>query len=879
MKIILIFLVLLSLKLHGQKFSLTIPENLKDEIYDFTLSKDNNNLIINNEFIINLKNLEVNYKNYELNKGSLSYFINNNEILTIGDLSNNDKLFLRSVEDNNLLSPDFFKIPSDDKQGTFYPINDSTFIIDFVSETLFFIKKKNSFELTNKTPHLQSYSNTQTRINYGVPLNKNKLSIVTFDQFAIYDCNSKKQLSLFKNYEEKFVYNLNKTYKISVSERFSKNNFYIMSEMLNNKSDTFKLPFKSMQASLIPVIINDSTLLIYNETPWDPKITTSDPFCLYIDLNSNKILKMIYIKSKVGELISMVNHFNNNSKNIFFSQEGKLLILDANSYLFSEIKLIDELYQMELFNGIFRGDYQFAIGNSIVSRIPQIQISKNDNILFLNYSEYISCYDLKSKKEVLQIYLLKDESALNSNILFKVPNSNYFSTTKAAVKKLHFVNDSDFIIGFDQLDPVYNRPDIVLDSLGKYLGESNQGMIKVYRNYWEKRIDRLGLDKEILGKGEIEVPSAEIVGADEIGYNKKEGNLNIKVSANDSKYHLQKFNVYVNEVPLYGSAGVSIANLKKQEWETNVSIPLSVGENKIQVSVMNELGLENFKYPTYVNYTPENKIEAKTHFIGIGVNEFNDASQNLTYCVKDVNDLAKEIVGKDTHIKIITNKNVTRENILKLKQYLIDSTTVNDKVIISCSSHGLLDDSLNFYLAMHDVDFNNPQTRGLKYEELESLLDGIPARQKLLLLDACNSGENYKTELLKQELKQKEKSMDSDQLLSARGGIIKLTKENKSNFKKMNELFVNVRNNTGSVIISAAGGQESALEAITVDGKTIENGAFTYSVLECLKQNEGKDLKVNTLKQYVEKRVEEITNASQKPTSRQETMDVDWNLR
>jgi hypothetical protein len=48
--------------------------------------------------------------------------------------------------------------------------------------------------------------------------------------------------------------------------------------------------------------------------------------------------------------------------------------------------------------------------------------------------------------------------------------------------------------------------------------------------------------------------------------------------------------------------------------------------------------------------------------------------------------------------------------------------------------------------------------------------------------------------------------------------------------------------------------------------------------LECLKQNVGKELKVNTLKQYAEKRVEEITNGKQKPTSRQETMEVDWKL-
>lgn len=38
-------------------------------------------------------------------------------------------------------------------------------------------------------------------------------------------------------------------------------------------------------------------------------------------------------------------------------------------------------------------------------------------------------------------------------------------------------------------------------------------------------------------------------------------------------------------------------------------------------------------------------------------------------------------------------------------------------------------------------------------------------------------------------------------------------------------------------------------------------------------------LTVNKLKQFVENRVEEITNGRQKPTSRQETMEVDWKLK
>ena len=464
--------------------------------------------------------------------------------------------------------------------------------------------------------------------------------------------------------------------------------------------------------------------------------------------------------------------------------------------------------------------------------------------------------------------------------MLTIPNSPYYMCSKDASKMLHYVTPSLKVIGFEQLDPVYNRPDIVLDSIGKYFGGTDKELVASYRQSWEKRIDRLGLDKEKLGKGEIAVPNAEIVGADAIAYDNKNGKLEIKVAANDPKYPLSRFNVYVNEVPLYGSAGISIAHLKKQVWHTTVSVPLSMGENKIQVSVMNELGLENFKYPSYVNYTPSEPIVAKTYYIGIGVNEFKESSHNLKYCVKDVTDLSTSFGGPNTEVKLFTNAQVTKENILALKDYL-SKTTVNDKVIISCSSHGLLDDSLNFYLAMHDVDFNNPKERGLKYEALENLLDGIPARQKLLLLDACNSGENDKTEVFKNELTNNHNNMDSTQILAARGVIIKLEDENKSNFKKMNELFVNVRNNTGSVIISAAGGQESALEAITVDGKSIENGAFSFCVLEYLQNNSNKpeDLTVNKLKNYVEKRVEEITNGKQQPTSRQETMEVDWGLR
>jgi hypothetical protein len=588
----------------------------------------------------------------------------------------------------------------------------------------------------------------------------------------------------------------------------------------------------------------------------------------------------IYLQNKV--INQSLSVFNSN-ENTYYHDRWILKQYDSVNFhvLFTRGEKMGMPYSIEFSNvyGIKKkGEFYESIKLNFPTQkiINAIAIDKSYNhLVYSTQTDLIGFKELKTKRDLFFLQLLK-----NNNWLVKLPNSPYYMCSKDASKMLHYVTPSLKVIGFEQLDPVYNRPDIVLDSIGKYFDNEDGGMIEEYRKSWEKRIHKLGLDIDKLGKGEIAVPSAEIVGADDIAYENKDGKLRIKISATDVKYPLRRFNVFVNEVPLYGSAGISIAHLNKQIWDTTVTIPLSHGDNKIQVSVMNELGLENFKYPTYVNYTPKEEVVSKTYFIGIGVNEFKDATHNLTFCEQDVRDLASAFSGKHSEITLLTNEQVTREKILSLKELLL-KTTVNDKVIISCSSHGLLDDSLNFYLATHDLDFEHPKSRGLRYEELEGLLDGIPARQKLLLLDACNSGENDKLDAGNQVFAQNQAIADSIKI--GRGAKAKYAKTDNQKFIQINELFVNVRNNTGSVIISAAGGQQNALEgeAVKVDGKAIQNGAFTYCVLEYLKQHEGdaKALTVVQLKQYVEKRVEEITNGQQKPTSRQETMEIDWDVR
>lgn len=478
-------------------------------------------------------------------------------------------------------------------------------------------------------------------------------------------------------------------------------------------------------------------------------------------------------------------------------------------------------------------------------------------------------WDLNSGDEIFSRVQME-----NNNWMVLVPNSKYYSCTKEASKLMHYVNDSMQVITFEQLDPVYNRPDIVLGHISKYIEEVDQGLIDNYKGAWEKRISRLGLNKAQLGTEKIVVPNAEITNASSLDYDNTSGEVTLNISAKDEEYMLKRFNVLVDEVPLFGSSGISLSSRAVKTFDTTLVIPLSVDQNKIQVSVLNESGFENFKYPTVVRYQPKEPITPKTLFVGIAVDKFENSTYNLSYCEKDVTDLSnvfKEDINSE--ILLLKNEEVTRENVLGLKEVLA-ATSIHDRVVISCSSHGNLDEDQQFYLATHDMDFDNPEKRGIPYSELQGLLDSIPARKRLLLLDACNSG------ITDAEIKESESDMIAEAEIGSRGArpVNRSTTASNNEFQTMMELFVNVQNETGAIVVSAAGGAEAAFEGITVNGNKLENGVFTHTILEYIALHQGEAITVTELKKYVEDRVEELTKGMQKPTSRQDTMEVDWML-
>ncbi len=439
----------------------------------------------------------------------------------------------------------------------------------------------------------------------------------------------------------------------------------------------------------------------------------------------------------------------------------------------------------------------------------------------------------------------------------------YFMGSKDASRMLHYVKGLN-TIGFEQLDARYNRPDKVLEALGN----TDTALIKSYRKAWEKRIKKLGIDTTTFRDG-YSVPEADFSNRNAIQYEQKTGTLKLLIKGSDSSYKLDRFNVWVNEIPVFGQRGISIRSRNKNDLDTAVIIRLSQGENRVETSVTNVNGTESFRMPLTVNYLPAVKEKESIRFIGIGIDQFADNKYNLQYSAKDIRDLSKKLkekYGSDVTIDTLFNENVTVNSVKALKQKLLQ-TTENDKVIIAYSGHGMLSKDYDYYLSTYPVNFDKPEENGLPYDELEALLDSIPARKKLMLIDACHSGEVDKEDLITLNASSNSLIKGLKPVAYKKEGHLGL----KNSFELMQSLFVNVGKSTGATIISAAAGTQFALER-----NDLKNGVFTYSILEAM--NKYPSLKISELKKIVGERVQQLTKGLQKPTSRNETIAVDWNV-
>lgn len=504
-----------------------------------------------------------------------------------------------------------------------------------------------------------------------------------------------------------------------------------------------------------------------------------------------------------------------------------------------------------------------------------LSVSHNSQMLSTGgFDSRINLYDLATGNKLANIYTPREKD------LMITTGDNYYLTSKNTLDAISFsYNNTSY--GFEQFDARFNRPDLVL----KKINRADSSLLLSYYAAYQKRLKKLNLNEKSLGN-DVHLPVIRLKDKFSLRPATILDEYELKISCFDASYPLKAVHVLINNNPLYGSTG-KLLETNTGKAELAIKIPLSAGTNIIKAYCTNSKGAKSLPetFEIFSNYT----ATIKTYFIGIAVSNYKDTSMNLRFAAKDVRDLAASFskMYKNYEADTLIDEKATKENILALRKKLMQ-TGVNDKVIISVNGHGLLSDSLDFYYATWDNDFARPAARGIKYEDLEALLDGIPARKKLMLIDACHSGALDKEELLAQQNNKKKnppaetQPSDSVKGFAARGTITRNTKSKmdaNSSYEMMQNLFADLNAGNGAVIISAAGGMEYAFES-----DTWNNGVFTYCIRKGLEEQQADketgnfsgSVDVQELKDYVSRKVSELTKGKQRPVSRRENMDYVW---
>lgn len=486
------------------------------------------------------------------------------------------------------------------------------------------------------------------------------------------------------------------------------------------------------------------------------------------------------------------------------------------------------------------------------------------NRIFTGSEDGTIKYNDPEKCEVIATFVAID----NNEFMVYTPD-NYYMASKNALKGIAF-RVGDQLMPFEQFDIYLNRPDIVVQRIGK----APEKIIRAYNYLYKKRLKRSGLEEGSLQLN-FKLPKILIETQPELITNNS--SQKIWVKAWDDEFNLKQINVYVNDVPVFGESGFEIIESVKS-YRKEFEIILVDGLNKIQFSSVNSAGTESF-YETVEIFREDDGQKNNLYIAAIGVSQYENSDFNLTYPTKDVQDFVQKMregsaIYNEIKVKLLLNEEATVENFLKLDEFFAPCEP-GDIAILFIAGHGVLDENFDYYYGTYDMNFNDPKEKGLEYDKIHGILGRIKAYKKLLIMDTCHSGE-----LDKDEIEEGPAPEVEDGNIDFRAaGIGVRNKEgfgNENSVGLLQDVFSDTRKGSGATVIASAGGAEYAMES-----DTWKNGLFTYCFLNGLNSaetdlNKNNLIEVSEIRAFVNKKVNELSGGKQIPSSREENISQDY---
>ena len=392
-------------------------------------------------------------------------------------------------------------------------------------------------------------------------------------------------------------------------------------------------------------------------------------------------------------------------------------------------------------------------------------------------------------------------------------------------------------------------------------GATGRSLIEYFRDQFRRRLRRAGLSEEQLS-ATLHAPEVRIQRAEA-----KEGLAVIQVAAEDSLFALASLHVWIN--------GVAVARqeLTQKSHASTLSLPLGTGGNDIEVSVVNSQGVESLRaLTTLVN---EKAGPHKLHILALGVSDYRDDALDLGFAHKDAQDLAAALEAnararfEPVSSHVLVNAEVTRASVAALVE-VVRETQIDDTLVLFVAGHGVhdTDSASTWYFLTHETDLEHLSETAVPFEQLQRLLSEAPARNKLFLMDTCESGELETDAIALAPAPDSMRARTSKKLAQRLGGSSE-TAASRTLLRSVDRdryIFYDLQRRTGAVIYSSSRGSEFSYE-----DPAIENGWFTEQLLGALAPDgadENHDGWVDTseLRRYVGPRVAAQTSGRQHPS-------------
>jgi WD40 repeat protein len=433
-----------------------------------------------------------------------------------------------------------------------------------------------------------------------------------------------------------------------------------------------------------------------------------------------------------------------------------------------------------------------------------------------------------------------------------LPDGNYMS--RGATDFVSFrLNDQVYY--YDQFDMRYNRPDQVLSAYGA----TDKSLTESYLWAYRKRLERSNLNEQAISDGSA-APQLSVdlrQPADD--------RAEVRVNAR-SETELANVLIEVNGTPVAMAPDDRVppgANTFTQAY----SLTLSPGTNSVRVVARTINGAESLSFDREL-FNRRHEGRRDLYLLAIGISEYSGTGRNLTYADKDaeaVSDYFKKQHGEYAHVysTVLRNSGATKKKIMTAALSL-RAARQDDTVIVFLSGHGLLDGNRNYYFGASGIDFSKPGENGLSYADLEHILSEGAARNKLLLIDSCHSGEVDSVP----EFNPVAASSAPTGKAVVRARLVKKDVEVTltdywSATQIIEESFSDLRRGSGASVIASSSGTEYSVES-----EDFKGGLFTYALVAGLSggradANKDGHISVQELKTYVTAQVLDLSNGAQ----------------